>query len=308
MDKKLSIKVISNACGVLPHTIRTWERRYQTFSPERSASGQRLYSQDDLARARLIVLLIGHGFSISQISDHSLEDLKEAVSDLVQEIDESSFMIKRGCQNLFEFIENYSVENIAKEIEYLRLSLGARDFIFHVILPVMREIGILVSKGKYSVSQEHIISSIMRAQLALLNLPNLGNEDQSVILATPEGNLHELSILIADVLCRIHRTSTVYLGASHPADCLTKALNALKAKTVVLGVLSSDKWDFEKKITGYLKEMDQLLDHEITLVLGGVSKTSKSTVVDLPKYKKIKSIHYLNNFEEFEEFLIERVR
>ena len=32
MNKTYSISFISNACGVRPHTIRTWEKRYKTFS------------------------------------------------------------------------------------------------------------------------------------------------------------------------------------------------------------------------------------------------------------------------------------
>ena len=39
MKKSLGINVISNVCGVMPHTIRTWEKRYKIFSPDRSKGG-----------------------------------------------------------------------------------------------------------------------------------------------------------------------------------------------------------------------------------------------------------------------------
>ena len=42
MKKEFGINVISTACDVLPHTIRTWEKRYQVFTPGRSAGGQRI--------------------------------------------------------------------------------------------------------------------------------------------------------------------------------------------------------------------------------------------------------------------------
>ena len=52
MKKEFGINVISTACAVMPHTIRTWEKRYQVFTPERSEGGHRLYSEDDLAKAK----------------------------------------------------------------------------------------------------------------------------------------------------------------------------------------------------------------------------------------------------------------
>ena len=52
MKKEFGINVISTACAVMPHTIRTWEKRYQVFTPERSEGGHRLYSEVDLAKAK----------------------------------------------------------------------------------------------------------------------------------------------------------------------------------------------------------------------------------------------------------------
>lgn len=76
MKKEFSINVISNACGVKPHTIRTWEKRYQIFTPERSEGGQRIYSEVDLDKAKLIVALIEQGHTISSLAKHSLQDLR----------------------------------------------------------------------------------------------------------------------------------------------------------------------------------------------------------------------------------------
>ncbi|MCB0356784.1 MAG: MerR family transcriptional regulator, partial [Bdellovibrionales bacterium] len=52
VDKLITIKAISNACGVLPQTIRTWEKRYQVFNPARTEGGQRVYGEEDLIRAK----------------------------------------------------------------------------------------------------------------------------------------------------------------------------------------------------------------------------------------------------------------
>jgi CheY-like chemotaxis protein len=44
-------------------TIRNWEERYATITPERSAGGHRLYSRDDVERLRFIAAEVARGLS-----------------------------------------------------------------------------------------------------------------------------------------------------------------------------------------------------------------------------------------------------
>ena len=93
MNNTYNISFISNACGVRPHTIRTWEKRYKAFSPDRTDGGQRIYSEDDLTKGRLIVSLLEQGHTISQLAGKSLEDLRTLVIDYKIELVGSRFVI-----------------------------------------------------------------------------------------------------------------------------------------------------------------------------------------------------------------------
>ena len=202
-----------------------------------------------------------------------------------------------NIKKLLGHLSEYKIDSVVDELQHLRLSTGAKDFIFKIVLPTMREIGNLVAKGKYSVTQEHIISTIVRDQLAQIYLPNLGDKMKEVALATPEGNLHELSILIADILCRANRVPTRYLGAAHPADCLSEALNAMKTHTLVLGAVSSDKWNYELNILPFLKKLDRSLKIKIKVILGGGDE------LEFPSYTNITDIKVVPSFEVFDEYL-----
>lgn len=298
MTKKNTISVISASCGVKPHTLRIWEKRYHLFQPARSERGQRLYSDEDMLKASLVATLIDSGFVISTLADLSLSELQE----LKNKITDNAHQNKRSLhhkqlETILGYMSEYRIDAVANELQHARISTGAREYILDLVLPVIREIGIYVSKGKYSITQEHIISTIIRDQLSQIYLPNLGDDDFNIALATPEGNLHEFSILIADILCRANRFNTRYLGATHPALCLAEALNVLKSKTLILGVVSSDQWDYTKNIIPYLKQMDKTLQSEITIILGGGYK------MDFPKFKKIKEIMILKSFEDFDKYL-----
>jgi len=302
MKKNLGINVISSACGILPHTIRTWENRYQIFSPERSNGGQRLYDEDDLFKAKLIVKLIGQGHTISSLANHSLNDLKKLI--LLKKSQDSvtkNSSSRIGIKNLLHNLTKYNIDSVASEMHHLRLSTGVKDFVFKVVLPVMQETEKLALKGKYSVSQEHIISTIVRNQLNQINLANEGPVSERIALATPEGNLHELPILISDIICHANRISTWYLGAAHPAECLSETVNALKCKTIVMGVVSSDQWNYKRKIIPYLKKMDKYLNDRVKLILGG------GLEVGLPDFKNLKNIKFVQSFEEFDKMLLETI-
>ena len=300
MKSSLGINVISTACGVKPHTIRTWEKRYQVFTPERSEGGHRLYSEVDLAKAKLIVALIEQGHTISSLARHSLQDLRSLLVLNKGEDSESGKMFTSvETKRLLQHLVNFNIDMVASGMQHLRLNLGVKEFIFKIVLPVMQEIEKLYLKGMYSVTQEHIISTIVGDQLHQINLSNQGPNPDRIALATPEGNLHELPILIAEIICHVNRFSTNYLGASHPAECLSEAVNALKCKIIVMGVISSDQWNYEKKIIPYLRSMDKYLKNKVIVMLGGGSE------VDFPEFKNIENVKVVKSFEDFDKMLIE---
>lgn len=300
MKKEFSINVISTACGVMPHTIRMWEKRYQIFTPKRSEGGQRLYSEVDLDKAKIIVSLKEQGHTISNLARHSLQDLRSLLEVNNRADSESEKMFTSiETKKLLKHLENFDIDLVVSGMQHLRLSMGVKEFIFKIVLPVMHEIEKLSLKGTYSITQEHIISTIVRDQLNQINLANEGPNTKRFALATPDGNLHELPIMIAEIICHANRVSTNYLGASHPAECLGEAVNAIKCKTIVMGVISSAQWNYEKNIVKYLESIDKCLRNKVEIILGGGYK------IDLPNFKNIENVKFVSSFEDFDKMLKE---
>ena len=95
----------------------------------------------------------------------------------------------------------------------------------------------------------------------------------------------------------MNRISTFYLGAGHPAVCLSEAVNELKSKTIILGVVSSDKWDYENNIIPFLKLMDKNLRHKLKIILGGGKR------VNFPEFKHIEDIVLVKSLQDFDTML-----
>ena len=290
---------MSTATGVMPHTIRTWEKRYQVFTPGRSEGGQRLYSETDLDKAKLIVALIDQGHTISSLAKYSLKNLRSLLGHNNSEDSElEKVFTSVEIKKLLKHLGNFDIDLVASGMQHLRLSIGVKEFIFKIVLPVMHEIEKLALKGVYSISQEHIITTIVSDQLHQINLANEGPNCNRFALATPVGNLHDLPIMIAEIICHANRVPTNYLGASHPADCLGEAVNALKCKTIVMGVISSVQWNYEKDIVIYLQSIDKYLNNTVEIILGGGYK------IDFPDFENIGNIKFISSFEDFDKMLI----
>jgi MerR HTH family regulatory protein/GAF domain len=61
----LTLKAVSQRTGIPGATVRTWERRYGFIRPVRSASGYRLYREDDISRILTVKRLLSEGVRIS---------------------------------------------------------------------------------------------------------------------------------------------------------------------------------------------------------------------------------------------------
>ena len=63
-----TIQVASRRSGVTQDTLRAWERRYGAVQPGRSEGRQRLYSDADIDRLRLLAKLVGAGHRIGHVA------------------------------------------------------------------------------------------------------------------------------------------------------------------------------------------------------------------------------------------------
>ena len=61
-----NIKAVAQMVGLLPVTLRAWERRYGLPTPTRGGQGYRLYSEHDLQTLRWLKSQLDAGMNIGQ--------------------------------------------------------------------------------------------------------------------------------------------------------------------------------------------------------------------------------------------------
>ena len=70
------IGAVSRSTGIPVSTLRVWETRHNAFNPSKTEGQQRLYSEQDLSKARLLKQLSQEGHSISAIAHLDVSHLR----------------------------------------------------------------------------------------------------------------------------------------------------------------------------------------------------------------------------------------
>lgn len=135
---------IAKLCGVTVRTVQYYDTRGILVPSELTEGGRRLYSEDDLARMRIICFLRDMDLSIDTIGELLAEEHPERVIDLVLEQQENALreeislrqekldrleLVRRSVAEM----ENFTVESIA-DIAYAMKNRSKRRIIMTVML------------------------------------------------------------------------------------------------------------------------------------------------------------------------------
>lgn len=209
-----SIKDLEKLARVKAHTIRIWEKRYNLFSPERTDTNIRYYSDDDLKKILNVSLLNAHGLKISKIAQLNEAQINEKVLEL-----EALEGTANQVESLILAMTNLDEDRFEKVISNCILRLGFEDTMVQVILPFLKQVGILWQTNRVRPGQEHFISNLIRQKLIVAidnHAADLKDDHKTFMLFLPEGELHEMGLLFASYLIRKHGHKVIYLGQSVP--------------------------------------------------------------------------------------------
>lgn len=258
-----SIKDLEHLSGIKAHTIRIWEQRYKLFSPQRSETNIRFYTEHDLKKILNISLLYNHGFKISKIAamphDQILEEvqkLHESTTSLHDQVNTMTIaMIDLDEQTFSEILdqhtENFGFEAVMKDLVY----------------PFMSKIGILWITDSINPAQEHFITHLVRQKLMVATDRCMATDSTSplFLLFLPEGEWHELGILFANYILRSRGIKTIYFGQSVPLNALEEVYYSLNPKYIMVSATTIPD---PAEIQGYVDALARKFSDSTILITG----------------------------------------
>ncbi len=211
-----TIKDIENLCGIKAHTLRIWEQRYNLCVAKRKESLHRIYDNDDLKELLRISFLYHNGHKISKIAGLSRDEVHELVKNSCTQQNNYEVFVHQ----LIEAGVDFDKERFEKIINCLVMRIGLEKCITEVFYPFLYRIGLLWMTNNVIPAQEHFTSHIIRKKIimAIDGLEPGNHSADNICLFAPEGEHHEIPLLIANYFFKKNNNHTTYFGVNVPEE------------------------------------------------------------------------------------------
>jgi methanogenic corrinoid protein MtbC1 len=265
-----NIKAISNLVGLLPVTLRAWERRYSFLHPVRGNQGYRMYSEYDLHTLRWVKQQIDSGMSVSRAVEH-LNDMRQKGADPVwnhkNELADNSMAFETMSRQLFESITRFDSISANEIMRRAFAVYSVDDILTLIVTPALIEIGHAWKRGDLPVAAEHFASQFFMQRLISMLASSMPPSHQPVIIAAgAPGEEHQIGLLMIVVMLRWRGWDIRYLGSNLSLEKLPESLAPMNPRMLLFSATTEETARSVLKIE---PEMKRFVDHQPLLVFGG---------------------------------------
>lgn len=272
-----TIKVAAKLTGLTTHVIRIWEKRYGAVVPSRTDSKRRLFTDADLQRLSLLRQATDVGHSIGSIANMENEGLRKLLHQMetsapfqpaVVKGNGGGHPVREDQAALIELIRNFNHQGLEAALMRCNMGFGTQGLLLKMVGPLAQQIGELWAKGELNAAHEHFASAVIREFLLKTTKPygGTGEGGPVLVVATPNGQLHELGAVMVVHAATNLGWKVIYLGASLPAADLAGAAMQNHARAVALSIIYPDD---DPQLTEELLSLRKYLSPEIKILVGG---------------------------------------
>lgn len=234
-----SIKDIENLSGIKAHTWRIWEQRYGLELAQRRDSNHRYYNSENLKHLLRISYLYHQGIKISRIATLNDQQKIQLTLNSLSEDDKYGFFIAQLVESSLELNDEKFHRTLNEALKMYELE----DVYVKIVVPYQQKIGLLWLTNHVLPAQEHFTSNIIMKVLATaidkLPLVENRNKDASLVLFTPENELHEIPLYFVYYLLKKQGKKVAYFG-SNVSMSILESYTAVKDCTQLFFFLTTN--------------------------------------------------------------------
>lgn len=216
--------------GLNASTLRSWERRFGVPKPSRTDGGRRLYDDAEVERLVLVASLIEEGHDIGELALLTLTELRAIPRGRAAPTSTSGILAR-----LIDAAATADLRLVRRLTGMALVSLPPEAAVDSILLPLMRHIGDEMEAGRLPPHTSHAVSAVLEQSLygaaSHLNWTYTG---PIWIVATVEGERHEIAALSGWHIALSHGCNAIYLGPGVPIDALVEAARGFSANHVIL--------------------------------------------------------------------------
>ncbi len=273
-------RAVVQMSGVPADTVRAWERRYGLPRPFRTSANQRLYSEMDVGVIVWLRDRTNEGMTISQaIQRLKLESPEVFPADrqpqpATQDGVSNSGLRRRELRNrLVDAAIAFDTRAADRAIDESLAFFSIEEFCAHVVTPALQEIGDCWSRQEISVASEHFMTRLLSRRLAsIFALVSPLDGRGTVVGACPDGEDHDVGLLVLSIILSRRGWRVVYLGASVPTVDLVASVRVVRPDLVCLSATSEVAVEDAVEVS---KTLDAVFDRAPPIAIGGSAVSAR---------------------------------
>ncbi len=284
-----TIKDIENLSGIKAHTLRIWEQRYQLFIPKRKESKHRYYDNEDLKHILRISQLYHNGVKISKIAQLPASSIRSMAMEQYIGKQNADAYIHRLIEASIDFDE----ERFEELFEQALKQFGLEVTIIDVMYAFLERIGLLWLTDHVIPAQEHFASNIIKRKIisaldALKTKPSPSSG--TYVLFTPEGEQHEIPLLLNHYLMKASGKKCIYMGVDVPFDDIDIYVKLKNPKYLYFHAITHL---YEQPMDDLLKQLKQKFSQQEIIMSGPLTK---EVTIDIPGVTLLRSMPEMLEF------------
>jgi DNA-binding transcriptional MerR regulator/methylmalonyl-CoA mutase cobalamin-binding subunit len=280
------IGVVAARTGLRPDILRAWERRYGAVVPQRAPKGRRLYTDQDVARLRLLRQLVAAGRRISDVARLPREELETLAREDAAAAGVETYAPRAAAgagsaqsylEEMLGAIESLDWQRLEKALSSAAVALSGPLLRREVIVPLLHSVGERWREGSLRIVHEHLASAVVRSYLAALRNGNhIPPGAPKVIVTTLAGQRHELGALLVASTATDGGWDAIYLGPDLPTEEIVAAVQQRGARAVALSLIYplGDPGTAEE-----LRRLRRFVGQEVGILVGGRAAASYDAVL-----------------------------
>jgi methanogenic corrinoid protein MtbC1 len=194
-------------------------------------------------------------------------------------------------ENLMEKLKRYEINELIKIYhDYTKSVYTSLDFYEKILIPVLYKIGDQWENGEIDVATEHVCSNAVNTLIDLINQNNTKKisksyrDTKSIVLCTPEGELHSIGCKIIESLLLEKGYEVYNITSPLPTNSIESYLDNTNPGVVLISVT------LEENINSAIRLVQEIRRSlQISVIVGGnaIKSASKSQIQLLEKYDKV---------------------
>jgi len=145
-------------------------------------------------------------------------------------------------QELIELTLSLNEQSFKTTIQTCIKELGLMETMLQCVYPFLSRVGLLWQTGLIAPAQEHFATSLIKQRLIVaideLPIPDSANENK-FILFLPEGEFHEIALLLAQFIVRANGFQSLYLGQNLPIPYVQEVVASYHPNYIIT-ILTND--------------------------------------------------------------------